>query len=129
MIPAPPSRIPDREADLVLMLPAPPSTNKLWRPVARGKMVQTDIYAAWIEEGGWEVQIQRGGDRMLGSYAMRVGIGTGHDIDNLKALPDLLQKQRTVVNDAGCEELSIQRDPRLAGRRWRVELWALEPAA
>lgn len=119
------SRIPDRPADLDLMLPAPPSTNKIWVPVARGKLVQSQAYEAWIKEAGWEVSIQRAAHKRFLAYAMRVSIGTGHDLDNLKALPDLLQKMSVVVNDKDCEELAIRRDRDLKGRKWRVELWKL----
>ncbi|MFC0410994.1 hypothetical protein [Roseomonas elaeocarpi] len=117
--------IPDRPADLTIVLPVPPSTNKLWKPIARGKMAQTVMYEAWKQEAGWAMNRQRASHHEFGRYAMRVAVGTGHDLDNLKAVPDLLQAQRTVINDKDCEALVIVRDRTLTDRQWSVQLWRL----
>ena len=98
---------------VTLDLPAPISTNKLWRPIVRGgkpAIVSTKEYLAWISEAGWRLNAQRPG-MVEGPYAitMKISRKSRADLDNVKAVSDLLQTQGVIENDRLAERVVIER--------------------
>lgn len=94
-------------------LPAPISTNKLWRPIVRGgkpAIVSTKEYLEWIGEAGWMLNAQRPG-MVEGPYCitMKISRKSRADLDNVKAVSDLLQTQGVIENDRLAERVVIER--------------------
>ncbi len=87
------------------LLPQPPSTNQLYS----GRRFKTARYKAWIEEAGWELRRQRAMP-VSGNFALTIWTPGKHDIDNLKAVPDLLQSMGIIGNDRTMIELRVLRD-------------------
>jgi crossover junction endodeoxyribonuclease RusA len=92
-----------------ITLPAPVSTNALWRPTVRQRengtralgMSKTSKYEAWIKEAGWTLVAQRPA-KIAGPYALtiRVACDSRLDLGNCeKAVSDLLQRHSIVEND------------------------------
>lgn len=103
---------------LEFTIPLPPSANKLWVPVAKGKMIKSEPYKAWLQEAGWMVKQQ-----MLGSE----GYGLEHidgdadvavtlvlplsrmDIDNpIKPTLDVLEAVGVFTNDRQVKRLVVE---------------------
>jgi len=104
---------PEKEC-VMLELPAPISTNKLWRPIKRNSsaaMVKSQEYLNWISEAGYKLNAQRPG-MVVGHFALHLWIGSSRiDLDNaIKATLDLLQSQGVIENDRLCVSLRVKRD-------------------
>lgn len=100
-----------------LTLPAPISTNALWRPTLRmrtnGKRApsisKTAKYEAWIKEAGWTLQAQRPG-KINGPYALTIKVSRSFlgDLDNAsKATSDLLQRHGVIENDRLAQKIEL----------------------
>ena len=110
----------------VWTLPVPPSTNALTRNITarerrfkrweRGPApkvpprVKTEAYIAWIETAGKTIMAAGPRPRLVGEYFMDVSLPPGLDLDNIKALGDLLQSMGIVENDKLCVDLHVRRD-------------------
>ncbi|MEG9529720.1 MAG: RusA family crossover junction endodeoxyribonuclease [Hyphomicrobiales bacterium] len=96
---APPGR---RVVDSVtVLLPVPPSVNRIYRHTKERGPVRSDAYKSWIDGAGWRLQAQRPG-RVPGPYVLLLAVPrtSRMDIDNAaKAISDLLQKHGVVDND------------------------------
>ncbi len=96
---APPGR---RVVDSVtVLLPVPPSVNRIYRHTKERGPVKSDAYKAWIDGAGWRLQAQRPG-RVPGPYVLLLAVPrtSRMDIDNAaKAVSDLLQRHGVVDND------------------------------
>lgn len=90
-----------------VVLPLPPTTNKIWAPVrTRGgaKMVKREAYADWSAMAAREVQAQRNGASINGPFRASLLLPEGrHDGDNLiKPLLDACQHGGAISNDRHC---------------------------
>lgn len=96
---APPAR---RVVDSVtVLLPVPPSVNRIYRHTKDRGPVKSEVYKAWISGAGWRLQAQRPG-RVPGPYVLLLAVPrtSRMDIDNAaKAVSDLLQRHGVVEND------------------------------
>lgn len=85
-----------------LTLPAPPSTNMLFRNVRGKGRVRTEKYDAWLAEAGWKLRMQRP-ESVKGPVVLVIGVermSKTADIDNrIKAVADLLVKHRVIDDD------------------------------
>lgn len=75
-------------------LPAPPSTNQLYS----GRRYKTERYKAWISEAGWELKLQRPMP-IQGPFGIMIWLPGRIDLDNIKAIPDLLTKMGIIMDD------------------------------
>lgn len=95
-------------------LPAPISSNAIWRNVVIGgkpRTLKSKAYLQWISDAGAMLNAQRPG-MIEGHYALTVTVTNKSriDLDNtIKAVNDLLQSQGVVTNDRLCEEISVRR--------------------
>lgn len=117
-------------AHVMLRLPLPPSSNRLWRVGKGGVVYKSDAYRRWLQTAGWECIVQRAqAGRIPGRYHLRLTVPEqAKDLDNaaLKAINDLLQQQRIVSNDKLCRRLGVQVDPARDASTLLVEAWAVE---
>jgi Holliday junction resolvase RusA-like endonuclease len=94
-----------------LTLPIPPSTNNLYRG---GPRYKTDEYKPWISEAGWSIKAQPH-RRFLGktrlAVAVRLPFNRRRDIDNLKAIGDLLKTMGLIDDDKWIDRWLIERAP------------------
>jgi Holliday junction resolvase RusA-like endonuclease len=99
---------------VVVELPMPISTNRLWVPIRRGSsvsVVKSKDYLAWISEAGYKLNSQRPG-MVVGHFALHLWVGRNRlDLDNaVKAALDLLQSQGVIENDRLCVSLRVKRE-------------------
>ena len=98
----------------VWTLPVPTSTNKLYndrKVPGKGRRPKTAAYRAWIEAAGKTIIAAGPRPHIVGEYLMDVSLPPGLDLDNIKALGDLLQSMGIVRNDNLCVDLHVHRDP------------------
>lgn len=119
---------------LSLVLPQPPSANRLWRSGRTwgGQRVThpSDEYKAWLTEAGWEAKRQAGACAIRGPYAMALSVPPSRrDLDNnVKPVGDLLQSVGLIENDRHLHCLLVAFDAGQGARTVRVELWPLTTA-
>jgi len=116
-----------------IILPVPPTTNKLWAPVATrkgAKMVARDTYADWKAMAKREVEVQRDGAALDGAFRAAILMPAGaYDADNLiKPALDACQAGGAIVNDKFCLGGSWDVDDTRAGTVLIV-LTPIPPAA
>jgi hypothetical protein len=70
--------------------PAPPSANALFANVPGRGRVRTARYQKWAETAGWEIKVQVKGEQIKGDYLLSIWLPKGIDLDNVKAIADLL---------------------------------------
>src|SRR5262245_6747365 len=95
---------------IILKLPVPPSTNRLWRR-GKGRGLYLDAkYKSWRKEAGWTLKEQRP-EKLTGDYEMTVALPrTRLDIDNaLKALGDILVAHGIVPDDRHCQRITVSK--------------------
>jgi hypothetical protein len=99
---------------IVFTIPAPPSTNTLTRNVSAqeriaAKMrgvnlpgrVKTEEYRSWRRTAGWEVKRQMQPlPYFPGPFLLYIELPGNIDIDNIKAVPDLLRWLGIIEDDA-----------------------------
>lgn len=91
-------------------LPVPPSTNNLYANVPGKGRVKTARYSAWITVASALMMAAGPRPQLSGAYFMDVSLPPGLDLDNIKALGDLLQSMGIVGNDRLCWDLHVRRD-------------------
>ena len=100
-------------------LPMPPSTNNLYANAGKGR-VKTTAYRNWQSRAGWEMKAQWPTlPHFDGMLECRIVLPRTSriDIDNIKALPDLLTYMRVIDDDKQIRRLTIDgRDKGEAGR-------------
>lgn len=90
-----------------IVIPRPPSTNRLWR-IGRGRMFRSAAYDAWLDECVAMIK-QAGVSPVKGKYKLVVCVRRPdkrrRDLDNVsgKALNDMLQKAGIVEDDCLCQ--------------------------
>jgi Holliday junction resolvase RusA-like endonuclease len=107
---------------IALELPAPISTNDLWRPAKNrttGKpyMRKSEEYEAWLIEAGYALNRQHPGS-VRGWYALTLTVGTQCrlDLDNAsKAAIDLLQTHGVIENDRFAARIDLRWSQAVAG--------------
>ncbi len=96
---------------MTLRLPVPPSVNSLYANIPGVGRITSRRYKQWQTEVGWQILIQKP-QRIIGPYALAITVPQKMrgDIDGrLKAILDLLWKQRVTSDDSLCESVSIKR--------------------
>ena len=98
-----------------VFLPFPPSLNKLWKPVARGKLVRTPVYRSWMNDAVWVVYLAaREQGKVRGEYTLNVWLHPQvvrrlRDADNfLKGPCDALVKGGAIEDDSLCQDLRVR---------------------
>lgn len=109
--------------DYRVSLPRPPSTNNLFASVGR-KRIKTKRYEAWIHEASKMMLVAGQRPRFDGRVRMLIEGAFKTDIDNIKAVPDLLVKMGVLVDDNLVDDLRIVR--RGTGDLMTVSIWKLE---
>lgn len=101
---------------------APPSTNSLYANVPGKGRVRTAAYKTWIKTAGWEIKAQPH-CRIPGKFEMSIWLPPGIDLDNCKAIADLLGPGKHGLgitdDDKHMDELHVYRWP---GPKCRIEL-------
>jgi hypothetical protein len=126
-----------RPPDIRLDLTQPPSFNDCWVPGTNGHtgkpgIFRTAAYRSWTNNASSEVMVQvPRGRRISGLYAMRLTVpDAARDGDNnIKPVPDALQRGGAVSNDKNVRRLVLDVDPTMRAGLVTVELWALAPEA
>ncbi len=113
-----------READIVMVLPVPPSANRIWRN-GNGRTYKSDLYRQWLAAAGLAIEEQTHGDYVPDLYAIEVVVPKSRkDLDNhLKPISDLLEDQGVIVNDNRARRIALSIDA--ARSDVLVRLWAL----
>lgn len=97
------------EQPIIISVLSPPSLNKLWITVARGR-VRSPAYNAWRMEAGWHVKRQIVGMAPIDCrYDMEIQVPISRrDTGNWeKAISDLLESVGVVTNDGNLNRLTI----------------------
>ena len=121
----------DREPDILLVLPLPPSANKSWRPgtTAAGipALFKRAPYKAWLQEASWQVAAQRHGGSVPHHYQIRIVLpDTRRDPDNsIKPLQDACQRGGAIANDKHLRRMVLDVDPERKLQTALIHLWAL----
>ena len=100
---------------MIVRLPSPPSTNRLYRNVPRKGRVKTGYYNAWLMEAGLLLNQQRKESfgKMNVHVALTVPNDRRRDIDNYaKATLDLLTAHGIWLDDSQVQRLTIERSER-----------------
>lgn len=98
------------EAPIIITLPKPPSLNKLWITVGRGR-VRSQEYSEWLRVAGWDVRRQMAGVPPIDcrfDVTIQVPISR-RDTDNwCKSILDLCEKVGVITNDGNQHRLSVE---------------------
>lgn len=109
---------------IVLLLPMPPSTNRLWRSTRRGMVYKESKAKSWCEHAAWSVAQQRKGVLLKGYVAVMLEVEyreTG-DLDNkIKATLDMLQQGGLLLDDRQVMSLTAMWSQEVTGVRVTVE--------
>lgn len=104
---------------LSFVLPLPPSVNALYANAYGKGRVKTKAYLDWEDEAGWSMRISQMSDGKLGANFLKfdrlkltIEVGGKGDLDNLKAIPDLLKTMSIIKDDKFIEVLHITRAKR-----------------
>lgn len=114
-----------------IMLPFPPSTNRIWRSV-RGRNIKSKQYCDWIELAGHKLNRQKVIE-IKGRYHLQIDVGRKRnkdgkiskvhpDLDNLcKAVNDLLEEHKIIENDKLMQSLTMRWTDTIEGARVIIE--------
>ena len=96
-----------------IILPFPPSVNRLWRTTKTGGVHTSSKYSAWKKHAEWAVVGQVKGQKITGEYTLEIVAvkpdKRQRDLGNLeKAVSDLLQKVKVIENDHLCQEIHMR---------------------
>jgi crossover junction endodeoxyribonuclease RusA len=91
-----------------VLLPLPPSVNRLWRTSKGGIMYRSDEYMQWRKVAMWEAAAQAKGARIEGLFKVTLRVARPdrrrRDLDNLlKAVLDAVDQAGLVRDDADCD--------------------------
>ena len=98
-------------------LPAPISTNALWRPTLRKRKdgstfpskADSGAYKAWIVEAGYHINLQKPA-KIMGPYALTIQVSRACrcDLDNAaKCASDILQRHGLIENDRLAQKIEL----------------------
>jgi Holliday junction resolvase RusA-like endonuclease len=93
---------------ITLVLPFPPSVNRLWRTTKGGGMYRSKQYSEWRTRAMWQISAQARGRHVSGTYKLTIHAvrpdKRKRDLGNLeKAVSDILVSQNIVEDDSLCE--------------------------
>lgn len=96
-----------------IVLPFPPSVNRLWKTKKDGGMYRSKEYADWRKHTLWAIAAQIKGQKIKGEYALEVVAvkpdKRRRDIGNLeKAISDILQAAGVIEDDCLCQDLRLR---------------------
>lgn len=120
--------------EIVLDLPFPPSTNKIWSFSGKG-VYRTAKYLSWMQAADMGVMAAKQYPRrkIHGRFEAHIllneSLGTGDADNRIKATLDWLQSRDVIGNDKDCRRLLIEWvAPQLAPAGCRVILRSLHEA-
>lgn len=95
-----------------IVLPFPPSVNRLWRATKGGGVYRSKEYKDWQTHAEWAVAGQVKGQFIKGEYEITITAvkpdKRRRDLGNLeKAVSDLLQKTGVIEDDYLCQRIQI----------------------
>ena len=98
---------------IVLVLPFPPSVNRLWRATKGGKVYRSAKYVEWRRLAMWQLAGQAKGQKIIGAYKLTILAvrpdKRRRDLGNLeKAVSDILVSQNIIEDDSLCEWLEVR---------------------
>ena len=108
-----------------LLLPFPPSVNRLWRS-GRGHVYPSKRYQEWRDRAAEAVRDAWSGATILGALSVEIRLyGDSRrrwDIDNrAKAVLDLLERMEVIGDDTQVHRLVLHRGPmRKGGGAWVI---------
>jgi Holliday junction resolvase RusA-like endonuclease len=99
--------------EIVLDLPLPPSTNRIWRS-GGGRTYRSPEYTAWWEDADRAVIAAKSYPKrkINGPFEVHISLkaGTRGDLDNrIKPLLDWAQSREIIDNDKDCQRLVAER--------------------
>jgi len=117
--------------DIVLDLPPPVSTNRLWRsykPQSRMVVTKSPAYKQWIKAADdmlLELGQLRGIKPITGHFSVLIVLKKSSlDLDNnAKGILDFLQSRNFILDDKLCQEITLRWGDAPTGAR--VRLWAI----
>ena len=98
---------------LKILMPYPPSINRLWRASKRGGVYKSQEYRDWQTEARWEIDKQIKKQRVSGHYKLTILVvrpdKRRRDLGNLeKAISDILVMTNTIDDDCLCDWIDIR---------------------
>jgi len=98
---------------LKILLPFPPSVNRLWKTKKTGGMYRSPEYTKWRKAALDWIKAQVGSKHIKGKYTLLIEAvrpdRRHRDIGNIeKAISDILQEAGVIENDCLCEDLHIR---------------------
>lgn len=117
-----------------LVLPWPPSVNRLWRHVQIGRSVRTIVSreGRGYKVAVWTACLEQGAPKGIqGKVALKIKLEPPdkrkRDIDNCcKALLDALTYSGVWIDDSQVDDLHIYRADTVPNGRVTVEIWRME---
>ena len=99
--------------EIKIILPFPPSVNRLWRTTKTGGMYSSKNYMEWKKLAEWAVAGQVKGKKITGEYTLEIVAvkpdKRRRDLGNLeKAVSDLLQKVKVIEDDYLCQDIHLR---------------------
>jgi len=99
--------------EIRIILPYPPSVNRLWRTTKTGGMYSSKPYKDWVKHAEWALQGQVKGKQITGEYTLEIVAvkpdKRRRDLGNLeKAVSDLLQKAKVIEDDYLCQDIHLR---------------------
>ena len=96
-----------------IVLPFPPSVNRLWRATKGGKVYRSPQYVAWRKLAMWQLVGQVKGKKVTSAYKLTILAvrpdKRRRDLGNLeKAVSDILVSQNIIEDDCLCEWMEIK---------------------
>lgn len=94
-------------------IPSPPSTNALYANKPGKGRVKSERYRVWKNAAGWQMKVENGNARswktISGPVAVIILSPGRKDIDNNKAVLDLLTDMAVIGDDRQVESLHVAR--------------------
>lgn len=100
---------------MIISIPMPPSTNKLWRAVGRGNVIRSQAYRRWLREcdgyclaNGWH-KTPISGPYEISMTFDRNACGQGADLGNReKPVSDWLQHAGIIQDDKLAQRIELK---------------------
>lgn len=99
--------------ELVFRIPSAPSTNGLYANVAGKGRVKSQRYRVWANAAGWAMKLDgdkpRTWNTITGPVSVEIISGGRKDVDNNKAVLDLLTDMAVIGDDSQVIDLRIRK--------------------
>ncbi len=121
----------DGEPVCRFLLPAPPSTNNLHgshidKKSGKLRRHNTAAYRLWIKDAGWAMKEQQSPLPAFPDHVRILIEGVERiDVDNIKAIPDLLKRMGVIADDKLIDRLEIDRCGWLVAGKVMVSIWPM----